>query len=545
MSVQELKYMNDQEVLDAINFFGSINKAAESLGFARVTLQRRKRKIDENFHSLKQAAPVKLDQPIKGVRTFIFTSAQAHTAVDEPFFHNLKAYAEALDAEIHVSGFTYNMQPMKAREDKNSHDIYHPLISPYISNHAFDIAKQIRFCGEMNTLPTATDPLSGFQAYTREKWGIYPHPKICLESVPVRLSDDPKIIMTTGSVTVPNYVQAKAGLKAEFHHVIAAVIVEVDEHGDFFCRHLIADDDGSFYDLETYVSQGLVMMGSPMHEGDGGTVEAITWGDIHMESLDEDVASGAWGLQYFHDNYPAITDLDGNMLDALRPKYQFFHDLIDFRRRNHHNVKDPHHWYRMHVEGKSDVSGEFFDAGTFLEDTKRDFAQSIVIDSNHDRAFEKWLKTCDYRFDPANALFFLTAQKRYYESIADKEDDFLAAEWAVRSQGAAIDDIEFVPVHKSFVICGNIECALHGDKGANGAKGHIKSFARMGPKANIADKHGAGIYEGIYLAGHSCTRDQGYNRGGLTSWNHSHIVTYINGKRTIVTMRGNKWRAER
>jgi hypothetical protein len=536
MSSTPLTKMTDQEVFDSITFYGSINKAARALGIPRISFQRRKRLIDESYNVVRQKAPVKLTAPTSGVKTWIFSSAQAHTAVHEEFVANLKAYADYLNAEIHISGFTYNMRYMKAREDKNQ-DIYHPSISKYISNHAFDVVDKIRFCGEMNTLPTATDPLSGFQAYTREKWGIFPHPKICLESVPVRLTDDPKIIMTTGAVTLPNYLQVKAGLKAEFHHMIAAVIVEVDEFGDFFCRHLVADDDGSFYDLNVYVSDGAASEQS-------GTVEAITWGDIHTETLDKDVAAGAWGVYKFWDE-TVVHCNDDSMLDSLRPKYQFFHDLIDFRRRNHHNIKDPHHWFKMHVEGKNDVEGEFRSAAQFLEYTSRDFCSSVVVDSNHDRAFEKWLKTSDYRYDPANAMFFLTAQKRYYEAIMEGEEDFLSAEWAVRAQGFDIENVKFVPVTKSFVVCGSIECALHGDKGANGAKGHIKMFSRMGPKANIADKHGAGIFEGTYLAGHSCERDQGYNRGGLTSWNHSHIVVYVNGKRTIVTMRDGKWRAER
>lgn len=34
----------------------------------------------------------------------------------------------------------------------------------------------------------------------------------------------------------------------------------------------------------------------------------------------------------------------------------------------------------------------------------------------------------------------------------------------------------------------------------------------------------------------------GYNKGP-SSWSHSHVVTYPNGKRAVVTMRGTRWRA--
>jgi len=531
-----LSKMTDAEVLEALKAYGSINKAAPKIGVSRYPLQRRVRAINATYASQTAPKPIALRKPRSGTKTWIFSSAQAHTAVHEGFMRNLEAYAQHLNADIHISGFTYNMQPT-AREDKNLTSIYHPAIERYISNKKFDVGGKLVFCGEMNTLPTATDPLSGFQTYTREKWGILPHPKVVLESVPTRLHDDPKIMMTTGAVTMPNYLQQKAGIKAEFHHVIGAVLVEMDSQGDFFCRHIHAADGGSFYDLTTFVDHGEVFPDCD------GTVEAITWGDIHTESLDPEVCEGAWGHRPLSTDGSVINP--DNILDTLKPSHQFFHDLIDFRRRNHHNIKDPHHIFKMRVQGKERVSDEFFDAATFLETTQREFCKSVVVDSNHDRAFEKWLKTTSFQEDPANAVFYLEAQRAYYQAIMDHDEDFLIAEWAVRSQGAAIKDVLFVPHTGSYTVCDNIECAMHGDKGANGAKGHIKSFAKMGPKANIADKHGAGIYEGIYLAGHSCMRDQGYNRGGLTSWNHSHTLVYANGKRTIVTMRGSKWKARR
>ena len=67
-------------------------------------------------------------------------------------------------------------------------------------------------------------------------------------------------------------------------------------------------------------------------------------------------------------------------------------------------------------------------------------------------------------------------------------------------------------------------------------------FARMGRKSNTGHSHSAGIYDGAYRAGVTGSLDQGYNVGP-SSWSHSHIVTYPNGKRTIVTVKENAWRA--
>ena len=54
--------------------------------------------------------------------------------------------------------------------------------------------------------------------------------------------------------------------------------------------------------------------------------------------------------------------------------------------------------------------------------------------------------------------------------------------------------------------------------------------------------HQAGIYDGVYTAVTSSVLDLGYNRGP-SSWSHSHIVTYANGKRAIITIWNGKWRA--
>jgi hypothetical protein len=530
----KLSSLSDQEILDAIAQFGSCNKAADGLGIPRATFKERSKGISR-LVSQRLPKPVKVAPPRHGHKSFILSSAQNGTEIDEQFFTNLEAYAAALDAEIIISGYTYN----KSLFEDHSKAVadFHERVKPYLSNRQVDIGGKLLFCAEMNTQPTATDPLSGFEAYTRSKWGVFPHPRVSLKSIATMFGSPPKIIQTTGSVTKRNYVQKKSGLKAEFHHVIAALLVEIDADGDIFTRHLIAEKDGSFQDLTTRVENGKVK--------EGFRVEAITWGDVHTSMLDKKVALGAWGI----DEAEFTQETENCMLEDLAPKYQFFHDVLDFRPRNHHNMDDPHHMFEMFCASKESVADEVADVAEFLQATSRDWCRSIVVDSNHDRALKKWLKRADYRRDPVNAEFFLRAQAEVYASIRQKRQNFHLLEWAVRAS-RELDpdaDVTFLTNTDSFVICkhagGGIECAIHGDQGANGAKGSVTSFTKMGPKANTADKHGAEIHEGIYQAGHSCKRDMVYNRGGLTSWNHSHIVTLPSGKRQMITMQGSKYRA--
>lgn len=505
--------------------YTSNTEAASALGVPRTTL--RDRLFSTNKKATEKIAKIKFPSSKQGTVRFILSSAQRGAALHKPFWNNLTAYAKALDARILIGGYDYN----------SGDAVYPEELAQFLTYMRCDLGQKLLFCAEMNTLPTATHPLSGFEAYTRDKWGVFPHPRISLKSIPTLFHSQPKIIMTTGSVTKPNYFHKKAGIKAEFHHVIAAVIVEIDADGGVFCRHLVADKNGDFQDLDTIMRDGAV---SPAR----ARVEAITWGDIHTERLDPDVARGAFGIDFltFDRNF-----LNGSMLDELMPKHQFIHDLTDFHRRNHHSIGDPHHRFKMYTGKTESVEEELRNCGAFLSSISRDWCNTVVVDSNHDRALNRWLKTADYKNDPVNAVFFLRTQLAVYEALERDDDEFNVFERAVRSAFVEpLFDVEFLRNTDSYLICehagGGIECALHGDQGANGAKGNINSFARMGPKANTADKHAAEIFEGIYQAGHSCRRDMIYNRGGLTSWSPSHIITYPSGKRTIVTMQGAKWR---
>lgn len=459
---------------------------------------------------------LKVKKPKRGVRRYIYTSAQNEAPVNTRFWQNLSVFAKHTGAELGVIGYSYNPSIGSIKGRKFASEV-----EPHLVTGRIDIAGKILVCAEINISPVAVQPLSGFETYTREKWGVFAHPRVALTSVPTGFDQKTKQIMTTGCCTLPNYTFSKAGMKAEFHHVISALLIEVDADGDVFCRHLIADEEGGFQDLNTIVKDGKILPSAYR-------VEAITWGDIHVEQLDQSVNKGCFCAK--------------GMLDVLDPNFQFFHDIIDFTARNSHSVDDPHHRFKMWVNNAERVESVFALARSFLSRTNRPSTQSFVIESNHDYQLNRWLKRGDYKNDPANAEFFLRAQSAAYDALARKDGNFSIFAWALSAP-----NVTFIPETKSFKICNvrrrGIECALHGHKGANGAKGHLYAFAKMGSKANVGHTHSAAIYEGIYQAGTSSKLDLEYNRGGLSSWNHAHIVTYLNGKRAIITMCGSKWRA--
>jgi hypothetical protein len=487
-----------------------------------------------SFGKRDKIEPVIVPKPVDGPRYFILSSAQDESLVHENFLDQLEAYAAWLgNCEIMIGGFTYNKGLFE--DHATASGWYHERVRGYLTGDQWQLGDGIVFCGEMNTNPTAVNPLSGFEVYTRDKWGIFPHAKIQLQAVATAKFARTKQLMTTGCVTMPNYIQKKAGIKASFHHQLAAVLVELMPDGSFFCRHLIADglgdDEGSFYDLDRRIENGEVTTGH--------RVEALNYGDIHHEKLDPTVALTTWGYDVETDK----TISGETLLDRLSPRHQFFHDLSDFSPRNHHNIKDPHFLFKNFKAGTDNVELALKGCSNFLRETSREWCKSRVIQSNHDNALLRWLKEVDYRADPVNALFFLECQTSYYRQLADGASDPPIFEQVLREfQDDELAGVEFISEDDSYMICGNIECAMHGHLGANGARGNPRHYTKMGNKSNTGHTHSPQIVDGAYVAGVSGSLDMGYNRG-LSSWDHSHIVTYANGARAILTMMEGRWHA--
>ena len=536
-----------REIIEAVNRHGGIKPAARALGIRKQSVQdalRRVRSVAaKNGFTEDKEKPLydgrvdpfnrlSVPTPRRGtVKRFLLTSAQNNTPVHGQLWANMLAYAEDIGAHIFVSTYTYNHNAYgqlatKRGTRKTQGDLwYDDKILPFIKDDSIEIAPGLVWCGEMNILPTAVRPLSGLETYTGRKSGIFPAAKLSMRSVASVKTEPTKFNFTTGTVTQRNYIQKKAGQKAEFHHCYGFLIVEVDWRGDWWVRQVVSDRDGNFYDCDVEVRKQSVIIGE--HR-----VEAIVWGDTHAEVVDPEVAEVCWGK--------------GGMLDTLQPRHQMLHDLLDFRRRNHHDRRDPHLTFQKHIEGREHVETEIQITADLVTDMIwRNWLNTVVVCSNHDNAFLRWLREEDYRNDPVNARYFLENQLRVYEAIEQGDVDFHLVEWALRRKGIP-QDVRFLRQDEPYLILpgigGGIECGMHGDISPNGARGTPQGLMRMGRRAITGHTHSAGIYDGLWVAGLTARLEQGYNIGP-GSWSHSQVVVQPNGKRQMITIWNNKWRA--
>lgn len=459
--------------------------------------------------------------PKKGaIKRYIVTSAQNNTRIHEPVWNNLVALAKYYDAQLMVSTYLYYRRSPQANMSKNdkghtNKDVwYDERIEPYRFDKRAELAKGLVFCGELNIIPTAARPLSGLEVYTGRHSMIVPHAKLALESIATVGGRGTKFNYTTGTVTLRNYIQRKEGFKGEFHHSYGGLLVEVDEDGHWWVRQLNADSAGTIYDLDLCVYDGKVTSGH--------RVEAITFGDVHVEEIDTTIEEATWG--------------EGGVVDILKPKYQFLHDVNSFFARSLHVAKDTFKMFRRYVNETESVAGEVDQVADFLRRAMRKDSQLVIVDSNHHRFVTRWLNEIDARRDPINARYWSELLAKVYGYIEKhgKEPNMLE----LMLEGYDGFEATFVDGNTSFVICkdngGGIECSLHGDRGPNGARGNLRSFAKMGRRTNTGHSHVAGIVDGGWSGGTKSKLRLEYN-DGPSSWSHSDIVTYPNGKRAILT----------
>jgi hypothetical protein len=478
------------------------------------------RGVDREAADARHAAlQASLSAPVK---RYLITSAQNATGIYHPFFETLKLYAKAHKAEIVVIPYRYRNPTSRYTKDLDHDDWWSAELVPYIVDKRFDINEHLTVLADIKTQPTASRPLSGFESITGERSAIVGHPKLELTTVATPSSRMAKILTTTGACTERNYLPAKAGRKAEFHHCFGATVVEVVGKR-FHLRQINAKEDGSFIDLDREYRAGAAIK----HV----RAEAVVLGDVHADVLDPAVEK-------------ATFDGPGSIVGLLRPKHVVYHDVLDFGSRNHHDAKKPFVNYAKFHAGRDNVRDEVERTCAFIDRHSAPDRLNVLVPSNHVDALARWVEETDPRADPRNAVFWArTFEHMCVNSVMTERGASVPCPfnfWAEQLLASA-DRTVFLKRDDSFVVAG-IELGLHGDAGSNGARGSRHGISKIGVKTIIGHSHSPGIQDGCYQVGTSSRLRLAYNRGP-SSWLNCHAVVYTNGKRSLIFIVDGEWRA--
>jgi hypothetical protein len=460
-------------------------------------------------------------------KRYIITAAQNATPVHVGFMKSLNTFAEHNDAQLLVIPYRYKNPTSVWNTNDKAQDWWHEAVKPYLLDNELKVGKHIKIMGNIKMQPTAVSPLSGFDTVSDLDSAIFGHPNVEWKTIPSIPGKTPKVLLTTGAVTVPNYTDTKAGHKGAFHHIISAIVLEIDEDEIFHVRHVTADAKGSFYDLDKLYTN----FGSVVTTTTHGALALIA-GDIHAEVIDEPTRDALF------------LNLD-SVASVLKPKAFVLHDLIDSTARNHHISRDGIGRFIRHYFDKNDnVEDGLQIAADFIDSISRPDATNVIIRSNHDEHLDRWLSEADPKTDPENAKFYHYLKYNQYDAIQNGEDFSVLEFWCNNPDDNAglvnLDNTVFLKRNESYEISG-VEISLHGDQGPNGSRGSLRNLSRMGQKLVIGHSHTPGIINGSYQVGTTSKLQLDYNKGP-SSWLNTAAIIYPNGTVTLINVIDGKWK---
>jgi hypothetical protein len=465
---------------------------------------------------LKDPGPQPLRRTAPKAKRYVVTYAQNATPVHKPFLEALLVYCKENDAELLIIPGRYkNPTSVFTQAMYNEHwwdrDVHKWLFSGRVK-----LGEHLTVYGDISIQPTATRPLTGFEVFSGTASAIFGHPKLQLTTVATAKRRYPRILTTTGAVTKPNYTKSKAGKKSEAHHVYGATVVEQGERL-FHIRQINAKRDGSFVDLDReYTAEG---------SREAGRALALICGDIHVEQSDKQVLDATFNRA-------------DSIVKTLRPETIVYHDVLDFNRRNHHTIADFCNRYaRATMTKLESVEDEVLDAISFIDQMTPSDTRAVVVASNHDEAFDRWLNEANPKLDPKNARFYHEMWAAKLEAFDEQGYWTPAFQLLYQRKGG---EARFLSREESLKI-GDIYVNFHGDEGINGAKGSRQGYAQLGAKTVIGHGHSPGILDGCTQVGVTGRLDQGYNPPP-SSWLNSHCVIYSNGKRSLIHVVEDAWR---
>lgn len=451
---------------------------------------------------------------------FVFTSALNDAKVDERFLQTLEFYCKTRNAELFIAPLRYSNPTSALSFAASKNMTWDPRIKPYACKTEVDFG-MFAFCGNLNINATSPNPTGGFQEMSRGKTLIIPHPRMHMEPL-ASLDSDPKpaVVHSTGCVTQPCYSDSKAGYRASFNHDLSAVVVELD--GDVFHFTQIEYDGNGFYDRGDYWEPNQIS-----HFVDSCT--GLFMGDIHARFIDPNVKR-------------AVFDGPNSVCAKLKPVAGVFSDLLDFNSATHHDAGQHYNKYAKHHADMDDVQQECDEALRLVVNSP--FREKLIQAANHNDALHKWCQS-DIGGDYQNRKFYhlmnyLIFDSARYGDAGAECDNALEIYARLSLSEEELNGVKFLNRSDSHMISGiNVSC--HGDIGTNGSRGSRRQYAMLDQESAIGHSHSPGILGNCWQAGTFSRLRMGYNKGP-SSWMHSMIAIYNNGKRQMLNVVDGRWR---
>lgn len=446
----------------------------------------------------------------------LVTSAQNKTGVYVEALNNILAYAEhwtnkGIKTQVVVAPTKYR-NPTSITESMFStkesvEEWWRDEVKDYLYYGKVQFGDVI-ISAESRVVPTAKNPLTGFEPMAKDNHLVLPHSKIHWKTLP-RFKNKPlRTMCTTGFITHKNYSESKAGDLGSIHHSYGFVVLEKKEDGTCHIpRNVKITSDGSFIDLIFETKKGKV---ATVKDSEG-----FIWGDIHSRVID-----------------PKVLQKTILLCEYLKPKKQVLHDVFDGSTVNPHESKDMFIQRQKIIKGEHLIEDEIDESFDIIEHLKDAVgAETFISISNHDVFLDRFINDENWKKDLHNSPTYL--KYAYIQQTVDLSKYGGLFGYLVNEKFGK--DVTYINYGESLEIEG-YEVGSHGDFGTNGARGNYKSFARLNTKMIHAHSHSPVIHDGITVVGVSSLLDQYYTRRGMSSWAHAHSAIHGNGKNQLLCL---------
>lgn len=507
------KIATDEQILKAHKKHDTHREAAESLGMATKTFS--------NRLSLMKRKPLEEPRPStythsKSKRYFI-SCAVSGAPVDKKFYKSVQVMCDHLRAEQIYIPVQYNWSDVKTGKHVPTYD---KKVSDNLLSEDIDLNKHLKLMGSVPLHATLQNPLTGLKHVSHNKSAVFAHPQRAMESVATPKSKLPKLLYTTGAITEPRYTRSKEGRKAQDHHTLGGLLVEVS-NDKFFIFEITANAQGGFFHLTEYFSPNGVTTG---HE-----VEAIYMADEHAEGYDEHVKMATYTG-------------DSSMVRVLQPSQVVRGDVYNHGSDSHHERKNVLHRVIRAAMGKHSVKDELDQCMRHIEETTVGGYKNIIVASNHHQHLKKWLNEYNpHAGDPRNTwLYHQLNAWMISEALSECNAGVDPFEMYCRRLYKSIyDNCVFVSTDEEYDIVG-VDCSQHGHLGANGSRGSATNLSLGGQPVIIGHGHSPRIYRNVYQVGIGAS-ELGYNKG-YSGWMATHCVIYQDGQRSMLHIIDGEWR---
>ncbi|MBS3094784.1 hypothetical protein J4474_03895 [Candidatus Pacearchaeota archaeon] len=350
--------------------------------------------------------------------------------------------------------------------------------------------------------PQNRDPTSGNTDLTShlEESVIFGSPKQRLKPVAKNMNGKyPRIIMTTGCCTHPNYNETNnRGNRAARDHQYGFTVVDVLGNELYLPRLVPARKDGTFVDMGIKYSSG--------KDPEKVNTAAFVIGDPHIPNQD-----------------PKAIKATGEMIDDFQPKQIYIHDGFDSQEVNGHNADDELINMWNYEEGISNLEkGVSLYRDFLIEIAERaPYAKIFDVASNHADMIRRWLASGRYRNDRENARFA-------HKIMAKIKRNDWPLETAVKLIGDIPKNVKFLTLTSDYKPWG-YQTSAHGHKGPNGARGSLKSLATAYGKVIIGHVHQLEVMGNAISVGTNAKIPMEYQKGQPSTSMHGNAVIYDGG----------------